>query len=99
MAMRNRDRTTIVKAVLEQCSRGGTTKTRIMNLSQISYVQLGKYLEYLTTLELIELDEKTRLYSITSKGKELLKKLTDIFETLQLDAAISEARADRRRKG
>ena len=96
----NRDRTTIVKAVLEHANvPGGTTKTRIMHLSQVSFIQLGKYLEYLTTLELLELDEKTKLYHTTSKGKELLKKLDEIFETLQLGVAFKHKKDDKRIKG
>ena len=96
----NRDRTTIVKAVLEHANvPGGTTKTRIMHLSQVSFIQLGKYLEYLTTLELLELDEKTKLYNTTPKGKELLKKLDDIFGTLHLDSSLKHKKDDKRIKG
>ena len=80
--MKNRSRTEIVGSILESAN-GGTTKTKIMYKSYLSYVQLKEYLSVLIENDLIENPGGTQTYKTTEKGLNFLKMYNEIGELLR----------------
>jgi predicted transcriptional regulator len=80
--MKNRSRTEIVGNILD-AANGGTTKTKIMYKSFLSYAQLKEYLSVLIENNLIESLEGTQTYKTTEKGLNFLKMHNEIGELLQ----------------
>jgi predicted transcriptional regulator len=80
--MKNRSRTEIVGSILESAN-GGTTKTKIMYKSYLSYVQLKEYLSVLIENDLVENLGGTQTYKTTDKGLNFLKMYNEIGELLR----------------
>ena len=80
--MKNRSRTEIAGSILESAN-GGSTKTKIMYKSFLSYAQLKEYLSVLIENNLIENLEGTQTYKTTEKGLNFLKMYNEIGELLQ----------------
>ena len=80
--MGNRSRTEIVSSILD-AANGGTTKTKIMYTSFLSYNQLNEYLSLLTENNLIEYLDGTNKFKTTEKGLFFLKVHNEIGELLQ----------------
>jgi predicted transcriptional regulator len=79
--MKNRGRTEIVSSILD-AANGGATKTKIMYISFLSYVQLKEYLSVLIENNLLEYLEGTQTYKTTEKGLNLLKMHNKMAELL-----------------
>lgn len=73
MKAKSRNRTEIIASVLEAAKGEGTTKTRIMFTTFLSYEQLKEYLNELLDKELLIYDLHTRTYNITPKGFKFLE--------------------------
>ena len=80
--MGNRSRTEIVSNILDSAN-GGTTKTKIMYITFLSFGQLKEYLSILIENNLIEYLDGTRKFKTTAKGLNLLKIHTEMAELLQ----------------
>jgi len=80
--MKYRSRTEIVSNILE-AANGGVTKTKIMYITFLSYIQIKEYLFVLIENNLIEYLEGTRTFKTTEKGLNLLKTHNEMAELLQ----------------
>ena len=67
---KNRDRLTIVAAILE-AANSGSTKTRIMYGANLSFSLLEKYLQVVTKAGFLKVDGHR--YNITEHGRDFLK--------------------------
>ena len=81
--MKYRGRTEIVSNILDAANGGGTTKTKIMYISFLSYSQLKDYLSILMENNLLEYIEGTRTFRTTEKGLNLLKMHNEMTKLLQ----------------
>ena len=81
--MGNRSRTEIVGSILD-IANGGTSKTKIMYISFLSYGQLKEYLSILIENNLIEYSDGDNKFKTTEKGLNLLKMHNQIEELLQV---------------
>ncbi len=70
--MKYRSRSEIVKTILEAASEG-TSRTRIMYKSYLSFNQLKEYLGTLEENGLMDYEVGKRCYRITQKGIRLLQ--------------------------
>jgi predicted transcriptional regulator len=80
--MKYRSRTEIVSSILD-AANGRATKTKIMYIAFLSYVQLKEYLSVLIENNLLEYLEGTRIFRTTEKGLNFLKMHNEIGELLQ----------------
>lgn len=81
---RYRSRIQIVADILE-VTKGGSRKTRIMYLGNLSFDLVKKYLDLLLNLGLLEAknnDEKT--YHATEKGRRFLEEFSDFQGHLEI---------------
>lgn len=83
--MKYRSRTEIVATILDAASEG-TTKTRIMYTSFLSYSQLKEYLAVLLENRLLEYDETSLEYRTTEKGKRLVEAYSKMGSMVSSDA-------------
>ena len=74
---KNRDRVTIVAAVLEAANHGAR-KTRIMYRANVSFGLVEKYLEIALNADLLRLVGSW--YELTERGREFLKEYRDFHE-------------------
>ncbi len=74
---KKRNREEIIASILNS-ARHGSTKTRIMYSSLLSFSQLQKYLSSALVINLIYLDIHAKKYLITSKGLEFLKRFEEL---------------------
>lgn len=70
--MNNRSRTEIASQILE-AAINGSTKTKIMYKSFLSYEQLKDYLQTLIENRLIECNQAEQIYTTTNKGHKFMK--------------------------
>ncbi|MGG6461024.1 MAG: winged helix-turn-helix domain-containing protein [Candidatus Eiseniibacteriota bacterium] len=77
--MKYRSRSDIIALILE-AANGGTTKTKIMYKSYISFAQLRDYLAMLTEQGLVGYDEIGHIFKTTSKGLQVLQLQNQINE-------------------
>jgi predicted transcriptional regulator len=80
--MRYRDRTEIVRQILEVANGGVNSKTKMMAKAYLSSYQLNEYLRMLFENELLRCDFVTRTFKTTQKGLEFLNLCTEIDELL-----------------
>lgn len=73
--MKNRNKTEIIARILNEAGNG-CNKTKIMYGAYISSKQLGEYLPFLQSCELIENGKET--YKTTMKGKLWLQKYREL---------------------
>jgi len=77
--MKYRSRTDIVATILE-AANGGSTKTKIMYKSYLSYAQLKEYLSILIENGLLEYEEGEPKYKTTEKGIRFMRAYSEIGE-------------------
>ena len=70
--IRHRTRYDII-AIILRTSLDGAKKTKIMYSTQVSYNKLMELLSLIIKKEMLEYDEKERLYRTTEKGKAYLR--------------------------
>jgi predicted transcriptional regulator len=92
MREHHRSRTEIAAQILE-AAIGGTTKTKIMYKTYVSYEQLKEYLPALLQNRLLVYDEGTYLYKTTGKGLKLLMIINRLSEYLIKPEQQTPARA------
>ena len=80
--MKYRSRAEIVSSILD-AANSRATKTKIMYIAFLSYVQLKEYLSVLIENNLLEYLEGTRTFRTTEKGLNFLKMHNEIGELLQ----------------
>ena len=82
---KNRDSTQVQYEILKTLIDGGTTKTRIMQLTMVSWKMLHKHLSGLEQLQLLRYaeDPDTKIY-LTDKGEEFLQKYEKLIEIFDL---------------
>jgi len=80
---KRRDRLYILAEILN-IAKGGSLKTQIMYRANLSFAQLNEYLNFLTKMEFLEIqNENTKNnYVTTSKGDRYLEKYTDLANLL-----------------
>ena len=80
---KRRDRLFILAEILN-IAKGGSLKTRIMYRANLSFAQLNEYLNFLTKMEFLEIQNENRKdnYVTTSKGDRYLEKYTDLANLL-----------------
>ena len=72
--MKYRSRTEIVRSILDAANKSqGTSRTRLMNKSYISFNQLREYLRALQENGLMDYEVGKRGYRMTEKGRRLLQ--------------------------
>ena len=74
---KNRDRLSIVAAILE-AANSGPNKTRIMFQANLSFTLLEKYLEVAVTAGFVQ--TKSGKYQLTELGKEFLREYNHFHE-------------------
>jgi predicted transcriptional regulator len=76
---KRRDRLYILAEILN-IAKGGSLKTQIMYRANLSFAQLNEYLNFLTKMEFLEIQNENRKnnYVTTSKGDRYLEKYTDL---------------------
>lgn len=87
--MKYRSRTDIAIAILES-ARTGSTRTRILYNSYLSYSQLKSYLKLLQDRGLLAYEDGTQLYRVTEKGLKFLSmssKLNDLMVSVETQNA------------
>ncbi|MGI0090507.1 MAG: winged helix-turn-helix domain-containing protein [Nitrososphaerales archaeon] len=88
---KNRSRMEIVAAILN-IARTGALKTHLMYKSNLSYVVVSQYLQFMISSDLIKkvLDEQemSKLYQTTPRGLKYL----EVYESLQSLAGINSQR-------
>ena len=67
---KNRDRISIIAAILE-AANSGSTKTHIMFRANLSFMLLEKYLNVSVSADLVAVEGP--IYKLTPRGKEYLK--------------------------
>ena len=80
--MKYRSRTEIVCNILD-AANGRATKTKIMYIAFLSYVQLKEYLSVLTENNLIEYLDGTHQFKTTEKGLNFIKMHNEMAQLLQ----------------
>jgi len=75
--VKNRDRLSIVAAILE-ASRSGSIKTRIMFAANLSYSLLKKYLDVVLGAGFVRVEGSG--YLLTERGREFLRQYKDFLE-------------------
>ena len=86
-AMQDRDRTEIIRQILDIANDAGEgiTQTKLMYKALLSYKQLKEYLTLLTENDLLRYDSLTHTYKTTEKGFRLLQfynQLDDIMKNV-----------------
>jgi predicted transcriptional regulator len=84
--MKYRSRTEIAAMILE-CTRTGSTKTKIMYKAYLSYSQVQEYLKYLQESDLLTYEKGTQLYRPTEKGLKFLNLSQELNEMAVLTNA------------
>jgi predicted transcriptional regulator len=79
--MKNRGRTEMLAAMLE-VAKGKVTKTKIMYIAFLSYVQLKEYLSILIENNLIEYLDGANKFKTTEKGLNFLNMYNEIRKLL-----------------
>ena len=79
--MGNRSRTEIVSNILD-AANGGTTKTKIMYFTFLSYNQLNEYLSILIENNLVEYLDGNKTFKTTEKGLNYLNMYNEIRKLL-----------------
>jgi len=76
---KRRDRLYILAEILN-IAKGGSLKTQIMYRANLSFAQLNEYLNFLTKMEFLEIQNENRKdnYVTTSKGDRYLEKYADL---------------------
>ena len=83
---KRRDKLFIVAKILE-LAKGGTLKTQLMYLANLSFTQLNDYLEFMlkiSLLEKVEVNDKA-IYRATDKGLDFLQRYREINELLRTE--------------
>ena len=80
---KRRDRLYIIAEILT-IAKGGSLKTQIMYRANLSFAQLNEYLEFLTKMEFLQIQNETKknTYVTTAKGDRYLEKYKDIANLL-----------------
>ena len=80
---KRRDRLYIIAEILT-IAKGGSLKTQIMYRANLSFAQLNEYLNFLTKMEFLEIqnENKKNTYTTTVKGDRYLEKYKDISNLL-----------------
>ena len=76
---KNRDRLSIIAAILEAAS-SGATKTRIMFRANLSFKLLEKYLDAVIGADFVKLDESN--YQLTDRGRGFLHRYRIFHERI-----------------
>ena len=85
---KRRDRLYIIAEILN-IAKGGSLKTQIMYRANLSFAQLNEYLDFLTKMDFLEIqnENKKNNYMTTDKGDRYLEKYKDIANLLGEDEA------------
>jgi len=80
---RRRDRLHIIAQILE-IAKSGCLKTQIMYRANLSFAQLNEYLNFLTKMDFLKIqnENKKNTYRTTTKGDRYLEKYKDISNLL-----------------
>ena len=68
--------------MLESASIRAITKTKIMYMAFVPHGQMNEFLAPLVEYELVRYDQKTHLFSTTSKGMQFLEAYNNLREYL-----------------
>jgi predicted transcriptional regulator len=76
---KRRDKIDIIAEILT-IAKDGLLKTQIMYRANLSFAQLNDYLDFLTGMNLLRIENENRkkVYKTTEKGERYLKKYDDI---------------------
>jgi predicted transcriptional regulator len=69
--------------ILESAKGGGTTKTKIIYNSFLSYSQFKEYLTILTQCDLLGYDDKRQICKTTEKGLRFLNFYNEIKDVIK----------------
>ncbi len=84
MITQNRDRTEIIKQILDITDGAeNVTRTKLMYKAFLSYRQLKEYLELLIEKDLLRYDSITHTYKTTEKGMRLLQSCNELDEMMK----------------
>ena len=80
---KRRDRLFIIAEILT-IAKGGSLKTQIMYRANLSFAQLNEYLNFLTKMEFLEIQNEKRknTYQTTNKGNIYLEKYEELADLL-----------------
>ena len=80
---KRRDRLFIIAEILK-IAKGGSLKTQIMYRANLSFAQLNEYLNFLTKMEFLEIQNEKRknTYQTTNKGNIYLEKYEELADLL-----------------
>jgi predicted transcriptional regulator len=80
---KRRDRLFIIAEILT-IAKGGSLKTQIMYRANLSFAQLNEYLNFLTKMEFLEIQNEKRknIYQTTNKGIIYLEKYEELADLL-----------------
>ncbi|NPV62207.1 MAG: DNA-binding protein [Methanotrichaceae archaeon] len=86
-----RDKLKIILDILDICN-SSANKTKIVYRANLNFKMANLYLEIMTKEGLLEIDggDSGKLYSTTTKGRELLSDVRQIYERLEQYSAESE---------
>jgi predicted transcriptional regulator len=85
---KNRDRLSIIAAVLE-AANSGARKTRIMFTANLSFSLLEKYLEVVSNVGFVQVDNSK--YRLTDPGKEFLRQYQQFHEKYDRVQKLAES--------
>ena len=72
----------IVHDTLSVCNNGRVNKTAIMYRSNLSYRQMGRYLDLLRERELIQVDDRGG-YQISEAGEKTLRRVFSVIQSIR----------------
>lgn len=86
-----RDKLKIILDILDICN-SSANKTKIVYRANLNFKMANLYLDIMTKEGLLEIDggDSGKLYSTTTKGRELLSDVRQIYERLEQYSAESE---------
>ena len=73
----------ILFEMLSVCKEGGANKTAIMYLSNLSYDQLLRYLDFLNAHNLVLRDDRSGHFHITDRGQDTLNQVQGVIDLLR----------------
>ncbi|MCW4005999.1 MAG: winged helix-turn-helix domain-containing protein [Candidatus Bathyarchaeota archaeon] len=93
---KRRDKLAIISQIIES-SKKGISKTQVMYQANLSFNQLGQYLELMLKSELVEIvtdNDGKGIYNPTTKGIDFLRRYQDILKLLADNRQLRHVKPD-----
>lgn len=87
-AAERRNSMEILMSILEE-SKSGINKTRLVYRTNLNFLVIRKYIDFLTKKELLNVEQKENImYTTTSKGHQVLEEFNRVKEMMGIEQVI-----------